>query len=192
MCGGQRAGIPRNPPLPPKKKYSTGTVRATPVLHTPASLTPVALPLCRPPPAAHRKSVLFIIADDMRPQLGCYGHSFMHTPHIDQLAATGTLFTRAFVQYAFCAPSRNSKCRLSRLRDHFRETTTRSQAIMPGRSRDATVLGCVPRRLHVWPTAGRHPRVEFPAELSHQRPRHRLDQPPAELQAERILDHGHR
>ena len=66
--------------------------------------------------------MLFIIADDMRPQLGCYGHGFMHTPHIDQLAATGTLFTRAFVQHALCAPSRNSKrrChRLSRPREHF-------------------------------------------------------------------------
>ena len=36
------------------------------------------------------------------------GHAFMHTPHIDHLAATGTLFTRAYVQYSFCAPSRNS------------------------------------------------------------------------------------
>ena len=54
------------------------------------------------------KNVLFIICDDMRPQLGVYGHSFMHTPHIDQLAATGTLFNKAYVQYSFCAPSRNS------------------------------------------------------------------------------------
>ena len=54
------------------------------------------------------KNVLFIICDDMRPQLGAYGHSFMHTPHIDQLAATGTLFNKAYVQYSFCAPSRNS------------------------------------------------------------------------------------
>ena len=53
-------------------------------------------------------SVLFVIADDMRPQLGCCGHDFMHTPHIDNLAATGTLFHRAYVQYAFCALSRNS------------------------------------------------------------------------------------
>ena len=36
------------------------------------------------------------------------GHDFMHTPHIDNLAATGTLFNRAYVQYSFCAPSRNS------------------------------------------------------------------------------------
>lgn len=53
-------------------------------------------------------NVLFIIADDMRPQLGCYGHKMMHTPNIDKLASTGTLFNRAYVQYAFCAPSRNS------------------------------------------------------------------------------------
>ena len=67
-----------------------------------------------PPPAGVCKgkdrcpNVLFIVADDARPQLGSYGHAFMHTPHLDALAATGTLFTRAYVQYAVCSPSRNS------------------------------------------------------------------------------------
>jgi len=32
----------------------------------------------------------------------------MKTPNIDALAASGTLFNRAYVQYSFCAPSRNS------------------------------------------------------------------------------------
>jgi arylsulfatase A-like enzyme len=32
----------------------------------------------------------------------------MHTPHIDAFAAQSTVFTRAYVQYAFCGPSRNS------------------------------------------------------------------------------------
>ena len=59
-------------------------------------------------PLPGAKNVLFIICDDMRPQLSVYGHTFMHTPHIDGLAAGGTLFTRAYVQYSFCAPSRNS------------------------------------------------------------------------------------
>ena len=44
----------------------------------------------------------------MRPQLNCYGHPFMHTPRLDDFAAKATLFNRAYVQYAFCAPSRNS------------------------------------------------------------------------------------
>ena len=45
-------------------------------------------------PPAGAKNVLMIICDDMRPQIGAYGHAFMHTPHIDSLAASGTLFTR--------------------------------------------------------------------------------------------------
>ena len=36
------------------------------------------------------------------------GHKFMHTPHLDAFAKESTLFTRAYVQYSFCPPSRNS------------------------------------------------------------------------------------
>ena len=38
--------------------------------------------------------MLFMIADDMRPQLGCYGMKMMKTPNLDKLASTGTLFNR--------------------------------------------------------------------------------------------------
>ena len=33
-----------------------------------------------------RFNVLFIAVDDLRPQLGCYGHEKMISPNIDQLA----------------------------------------------------------------------------------------------------------
>ena len=53
-------------------------------------------------------NVLFIVVDDLRPMLGCYGHPEMHTPNIDRLALQGTLFNRAYCQYPVCNPSRTS------------------------------------------------------------------------------------
>jgi len=53
-------------------------------------------------------NVLFIAVDDLRPQLGCYGESQIHSPNIDQLAKDGLLFERTYCQQAVCAPSRAS------------------------------------------------------------------------------------
>ena len=42
--------------------------------------------------------MLFLVVDDLRPKLGCYGESNMVTPNIDQLAAKSVRFDRAYVQ----------------------------------------------------------------------------------------------
>ena len=53
-------------------------------------------------------NVLFIMSDDLRPQLGCYGDSVVKTPHLDAFAKRSLRFDNAYVQSAICSPSRNS------------------------------------------------------------------------------------
>ncbi|XP_057707158.1 iduronate 2-sulfatase isoform X2 [Corythoichthys intestinalis] len=55
-----------------------------------------------------RRNVLFIIADDLRTSLGCYGDVTVKSPNIDQLASKSHVFLNAFAQQAVCAPSRTS------------------------------------------------------------------------------------
>ncbi len=57
--------------------------------------------------AESRKNVLFIAADDLRPQLGCYGANVL-TPNLDALAKRGMVFKRAYCQAAVCRASRLS------------------------------------------------------------------------------------
>ena len=58
--------------------------------------------------ALERKHVLFIAVDDLTDTLGCYGDLLAHTPHIDALASSGVMFTRAYNQLPLCNPTRAS------------------------------------------------------------------------------------
>lgn len=53
-------------------------------------------------------NILFLPIDDLRPELGCYGHDRVLSPNIDRLAAEGMVFNRAYCQQAVCGPSRVS------------------------------------------------------------------------------------
>ena len=51
-------------------------------------------------------NIVFIAVDDLRPELGCYGKDYIHSPHIDQLALDGVTFQNHFVQVPTCGASR--------------------------------------------------------------------------------------
>ena len=64
-----------------------------------------------------RMNVLFLISDDLRPELGCYrgihapnpfSKFRISTPHLDALARRSLLLTNAYVQFSLCGPSRTS------------------------------------------------------------------------------------
>ena len=54
------------------------------------------------------KNLLFLVVDDLRPMLGCYGHPDAVTPNIDALAKRGLTFLNNHCQIAADGPSRQS------------------------------------------------------------------------------------
>ncbi len=109
--------------------------------------------------AAERTNVLFIMADDLRPELGCYG-SVAVTPHLDALARRGMLFRHAYCQQAVCNPSRSSM--LTGLRPgtlglyvngtHFRELKPAVTTLPLWMKEHGYTTRCVGKIFHNWHT----------------------------------------
>jgi N-sulfoglucosamine sulfohydrolase len=55
-----------------------------------------------------RPNILWILGDDLGPELGCYGHPLVHTPNADRLAAEGVRFTHCFTTAPVCSPARSA------------------------------------------------------------------------------------
>ena len=58
-------------------------------------------------PAAARPNVLWLIAEDLGPHLGCCGTKEVWTPNLDRLAEEGVRYTRFYTGHV-CSPSRSA------------------------------------------------------------------------------------
>ena len=78
--------------------------RFLPIL-TAAVLAVVLLASTKKEPV-QKPNILLICIDDLRPELNCFGASYVHSPNIDQLASQGVSFRSHFVNAPSCGPSR--------------------------------------------------------------------------------------
>lgn len=74
-----------------------------------AALTPVLSQAPAFAQSSELPNIVFLISDDhSTPDLGCYGNSAIHTPHLDRLAAAGLRFDNGFVASPQCSPNRSA------------------------------------------------------------------------------------
>lgn len=60
--------------------------------------------------AESKPNILWIIAEDLGPDLGCYGDPDSRTPKLDQLASEGRLYRNAYSTGPVCSSSRSAFC----------------------------------------------------------------------------------
>lgn len=56
---------------------------------------------------ASRPNILWITAEDLSPNLGCYGDAYARTPHLDAFAQESVRYTHAFANAPVCSPARS-------------------------------------------------------------------------------------
>jgi len=109
--------------------------------------------------AAEKQNVLFIMADDFRPELASYGSPAL-TPNLNRLAKRSLQFDRAYCQQAVCNPSRSSM--LTGLRPdtlglyvngtHFRELKPDVTTLPLWFKENGYTTRCVGKIFHNWHT----------------------------------------
>ena len=86
--------------------------------------------------AADRPNILWLIAEDFGPDLGCYGTKEVSTPNLDRLAEQGVRYTRFFTTAPVCSASR------SRVHDrHVPDDHRRAQPSLAPRRRLSAARG---------------------------------------------------
>jgi arylsulfatase A-like enzyme len=68
-----------------------------------ALVAPRRVAAATPPP-----NIVWIVVEDMSPNMSCYGETTIRTPNIDRLASEGVRFSRAFTTAPVCSPSRSA------------------------------------------------------------------------------------
>ena len=127
--------------------------------HNCLATTPLAAPPASPPTRTAHPNVLFIMADDFRPEAGCYGSPAL-TPNLDRLAHRSLLFTNAYCQQAVCNPSRSSlltgrrpdSLRIWNNSVHFRERNPEIQTLPLWFKSHGYHTRCVGKIFHNWHT----------------------------------------
>ncbi len=111
------------------------------------------------PPTAPPTNVLFIMADDFRPEVSTYGSPAL-TPNLARLAAKSLQFERMYAQQAVCNPSRSSlltgrrpdSLRIWNNSTHFRERNPDTPTIPLWFKQHGYTSRCVGKIFHNWHT----------------------------------------
>jgi iduronate 2-sulfatase len=116
--------------------------------------------VAQPPEPSHtRPNVLLIMADDFRPEAGCYGSPAL-TPALDRLAKRSLTFQHAYCQQTVCNPSRSSlltgkrpdSLRIWNNSVHFRELNPHIQTLPLWFKNHGYHTRCVGKIFHNWHT----------------------------------------
>src|SRR5688572_15256004 len=113
----------------------SGAIRATLASFALLALAPLA------DAADPRPNIVWIVGEDMGPEVRCYGDEQAITPNIDRLAGEGARFTRCFTHAPVCAPSRHGlitgRYPIATGAQHMRSTVVQPPVTFTKRLRDA-------------------------------------------------------
>jgi uncharacterized sulfatase len=108
--------------------------------------------------SAVRPNIVWIVGEDMGPELGCYGDPEALTPNMDRLAREGARFTRCFTHAPVCAPSRSGlitgRYPTSIGTHHMRSTLRMPPPLFTSYLREVGYRIC-------WPTATPYGKTDF-------------------------------